>query len=196
MIARAAESNPTCFSLPPLSNVEKTLSPAYIRLVPCSHYFLSFSLIFTPQAKYFDHNWGLTKFCVSQFKGKHVDFGKAAQKRYREILNSTKGFDGLEEIVGSWTGEEDFKEIVKIIEARPPRGCGQEHPAVPSDAAESRGFSPPKLSPLLVTPTETVNPEPPSSGAPLMLALQSLDIPALNGRDPLTPTPGGNFLTL
>ncbi|KAJ7292660.1 hypothetical protein C8J57DRAFT_1428750 [Mycena rebaudengoi] len=179
MIARAAESNPTCFSLPPLNNVEQTLSPAYIRL-----------------AKYFDHNWGLTKFCVSQFKGKHVDFGKAAQKRYREILNSTKGFDGLEEIVGSWTGEEDFKEIVKIIEARPPRGCGQEHPAVPSDAAESRGFSPPKLSPLLVTPTETVNPEPPSSGAPLILALQSLDIPALNGRDPLTPTPGGNFLTL
>ncbi|KAF7347267.1 tRNA-dihydrouridine synthase 2 [Mycena venus] len=104
MIARAAEANPSCFSPSPLNDLERTLCPAYLRV-----------------AKYLDNNWGLTKFCVSQFKGKHVDINKAAQKRYREVLHGTKGFDGLEEIVGSWTGEDDFREIVRTIEARPPR---------------------------------------------------------------------------
>ncbi|KAJ7508461.1 hypothetical protein B0H11DRAFT_2304472 [Mycena galericulata] len=158
MIARAAESNPSCFSPVPLINVEKTLSPAYLRV-----------------AKYLDNNWGLTKFCVSQFKGKHVGFDKAAQKHYRQVLNGTKGFDGLEEIVGAWTGEEDFKELVQAIEARPPR----------HDSPEMQRSS---TSPI-VTPSETTNPEPPGSGAPLMLALHRLDLPMLTGRDPLTPSP-------
>ncbi|KAJ7447258.1 hypothetical protein FB451DRAFT_1567638 [Mycena latifolia] len=84
MIARAAESNPSCSSAAPLCDVERTLSSAYLRV-----------------AKYLDHNWALSKFCVSQFKGKHVDFAKPAQKHYRQVLNGTKGFDGLEEIVGA-----------------------------------------------------------------------------------------------
>ncbi|KAJ7736909.1 hypothetical protein B0H16DRAFT_1664812 [Mycena metata] len=173
MIARGAESNPSCFSLSPLNDLERTLSPAYLRV-----------------AKYLDNNWGLTKFCVSQFKAKHVDFGKAAQKHYRIVLNGTKGFDGLEEIVGSWTGEDDFKEIVKIIEARPPRLRADPDP---DETVQPSTWSPePSVTPpTLVTPTGTSNPEPPSSGAPLMLALHRLDLPVLNGHDPLTPTPGG-----
>ncbi|KAJ7462099.1 hypothetical protein FB451DRAFT_1341142 [Mycena latifolia] len=166
MIARAAESNPSCFSAVPLRDVERTLSPAYLRV-----------------AKYLDNNWGLTKFCVSQFKGKHVDFGKPAQKHYRQVLNGTKGFDGLEEIVGAWTGEEDFAEIVKTIEARPPRVHHREFEA----AAERQ----PLEEPVASTPSETVNPEPPGSGAPFSIALHRLDLPMLTGGDPLTPTPGG-----
>ncbi|KAJ7762304.1 hypothetical protein DFH07DRAFT_867505 [Mycena maculata] len=167
MIARAAESNPSCFAPVPLIDVERTLSPAYLRV-----------------AKYLDNNWGLTKFCVSQFKGKHVGMDKAAQKHYRQVLNGTKGYDGLEEIVGSWTGEQDFQELVEVIETRPPRlhdlsAGGSE----PSDAS----ITPPQL----VTPSETTNPEPPSSGAPLMLALHRMDLPMLTGGDPLTPSPAG-----
>ncbi|KAJ7644415.1 hypothetical protein FB45DRAFT_897850 [Roridomyces roridus] len=164
MIARAAEANPTCFSANPLDDVEKTFTPAYLRV-----------------ARYLDNNWGLTKFCVSQFKAKHVDFGKPAQKHYRQVLNSTKGFDGLEEIVGAWTGEEDFKEIVEAIESRPPRLHEVATTASPS---------------LVVTPSDTTNPEPPSSGAPLALALHRLDHPVLTGGDPLTPTPGGDLFVV
>ncbi|KAJ7838738.1 hypothetical protein B0H14DRAFT_2361438 [Mycena olivaceomarginata] len=164
MIARAAESNPSCFSLNPLNDVERTLCPAYLRV-----------------AKYLDNNWGLTKFCVAQFKGKHVDLDKAAQKQYRAVLHGTKGFNGLEDIVGSWTGEDDFREIVKTIEARPPRLYAGAPPpdqaAVPSELDQA------------TTPSETSNPHPPDSGAPLMLALHRLDLPVLTGHDPLTPTP-------
>lgn len=39
MIARAAESNPSCFSPEPLKDVERTLWPAYLRLVRYSYSF-------------------------------------------------------------------------------------------------------------------------------------------------------------
>ncbi|KAJ7084748.1 hypothetical protein C8R43DRAFT_1142579 [Mycena crocata] len=162
MMARAAESNPSCFLPEPLVDVERTLSPAYLRV-----------------AKYLDNNWGLTKFCVSQFKGKHVNFDKAAQKKYRQVLNGTKGFEGLEEIVGTWTGEEDFREIVKEIEARPPRLLHH----LPTGRETENCTA--------VTPSDTTNPEPPGSGAPLALSFRRLDLPLLTGQDPLTPTPAG-----
>ncbi|KAF7307534.1 tRNA-dihydrouridine synthase 2 [Mycena indigotica] len=143
MIARAAESNPSCFSPKPLIDVEKTLSPAYIRL-----------------AQYLGNNWSLTKFCVSQFKAQHITFGKTLQKQYREALHAAKGFDSaLDELVGSWTGEEDFKEIVQVIEARGPRLR-----LLDDDESE---YAP--SPPMLFTPPDTTNPEPPSSGAPLIL---------------------------
>lgn len=188
MIARAAEANPSCFSPNPLNDVERTLCPAYLRVVWSSPENLL--LAHLPQAKYLDNNWGLTKFCVSQFKAKHIDVNKAAQKRYREVLHSTKGFDGLEEIVGSWTGEDDFREIVKMIEARPPRLHAL---PLPPTVGQPGHPSDPVTPPTLVTPSGTSNPEPPGSGAPLMLALHRLDLPILTGHDPLTPspTPGG-----
>lgn len=174
MIARGAESNPSCFSPMPLYDIERTLSPSYIRV-----------------SKYLDNNWGLTKFCVSQFKGKHVDFDKAAQKHYRQVLNGTKGFDGLEEIVGAWTGEDDFREIVEMIEARPPRSHAAARAETARPVAETPVEKEPSQDPPTSTPPDTVNPEPPGSGAPFMLALQHLDLPMLTGGDPLTPTPGG-----
>ncbi|KAJ7157271.1 hypothetical protein C8R46DRAFT_1355627 [Mycena filopes] len=51
MIARGAESNPSCFSLSPLDNLELTLCPAYLRV-----------------AKYLDTNWGLTRFCIRPYR--------------------------------------------------------------------------------------------------------------------------------
>ncbi|CAK5280789.1 unnamed protein product [Mycena citricolor] len=168
MIARGAESNPTCFDSKPLCDLESTFVPAYLRV-----------------ARYLDNNWGLTKFCVSQFKTKHVNFDKAAQKRYREILHSTKGFDGLEEIVGDWTGEEDFKEIVRIIEARPPRTRAQMENL-------SSSPSPVPSESLICTPPDTVNPEPPGSGVPLLFTEHLVkDLAILKGEGPLTPSPGG-----
>ncbi|KAJ7665658.1 hypothetical protein B0H17DRAFT_288426 [Mycena rosella] len=139
MIARGAESNPSCFAPVPLSDLEKTLCPSYIRM-----------------ARYLDNHWGLTKFCVSQFKGKHVDFDKPAQKHYRQVLNGTKGYDGLEEIVGAWTGEDDFREIVKMIEARAPR--------LHCEEAREAAAPVPSEDPPTSTPSDTANPEPPSLG--------------------------------
>ncbi|KAJ7053978.1 hypothetical protein C8F01DRAFT_996279 [Mycena amicta] len=166
MIARAAEANPSCFSSTPLIDVEQTLTPAYLRL-----------------SQYLDNNWGLTKFCVSQFKGKHVACGKNAQKHYRGILQAAKGFDtALEELVGAWTGEEEFREIVRIVEARGPRVRVLEE--------EEESPTPP-TPPMLFTPPDTVNPEPPSSRAPLVGigSFNPQEIPMLAGRDAVTPTP-------
>jgi tRNA-dihydrouridine synthase 2 len=77
-----------------------------------------------------------------------------------------------------------------MIEARPPRL----HPLpLPPTAGQPGHPSDPVTPPTLVTPSGTSNPEPPGSGAPLMLALHRLDLPILTGHDPLTPspTPGG-----
>jgi tRNA-dihydrouridine synthase 2 len=90
----------------------------------------------------------------------------------------------MDEIVGPWTGQEEFAEIVQAIEARPPK----EHrmyidPDISDDARvelEEDG---------LITPTATLNPEPP--GAPLLPGnMRRMQIPPMaSGHDATTPTP-------
>lgn len=168
MIARAAESNPSCFSTEPLKDVERTLVPSYLRL-----------------AKYLDNNWGLTKFCVSQFKGQHVAIKKADATHLRQIISQSKDFSGMEEIVGAWTGKEEFAQIVEAIEARPPKEHRMYIVLEPSDAeveVEEEGMA---------TPPVTLNPEPPGSGAPLLPGnMRRMQIPPMaSGHDATTPTP-------
>ncbi|KAF9040288.1 tRNA-dihydrouridine synthase 2 [Hymenopellis radicata] len=105
MIARAAESNPSCFSQTPLVDVSETLMPDYLRL-----------------SKYLGNHWALTKFCVSQFKGAHVKTTKRIENDVRGQVVSSKGYEHLGAVIGESTGEEVFQEIVKAIEARPTRG--------------------------------------------------------------------------
>lgn len=162
MIARAAESNPTCFSEIPLKDLERTLIPSYLRL-----------------ARYLDNNWGLTKFCVSQFKGQRVSVKKAEITKLKQLLSRSKSFDGMNDIVGFWTGEEEFAEIVKTIEERPPL---QHRLAMPEQETTT--------STSASTPQGTQNPYPPGSGAPLLPSSIRTILPAMAfGHDPETPVP-------
>jgi len=178
MIARGAESNPSCFSPTPLKDVEETLIPSYLRL-----------------SKYLDNHWALTKFCVNQFKGQHVNVKKAEAVKLRLRLSQSKGFDDLTDFVGAWTGKEEFEEIVKAIETN----CPRQHRLEPVSE-----LSPPLESPIPTptdhemqgetTPLGTLNPHPPGSGAPLFPSNLRTLIPAMmSGHGPSTPspTPGG-----
>ncbi|KAJ4470919.1 hypothetical protein J3R30DRAFT_3531844 [Lentinula aciculospora] len=195
MIARAAESNPSCFSKTPLTDVHETLVPAYLRL-----------------SKYLDNNWSLTKFCLSQFKSPHTKSnGKAEDKRVRETIVKSRSFDDVVGIAGGWTGEEDFKEIVRAIETREAKvheelrlSTAEVQQAISSTAADSISTDDVSQSVSIlsrvvearsgckyITPPGTQNPHPPASGAPLISDAPRL-LPALiSGQDPLTPTPTG-----
>lgn len=157
MIARAAEANPSCFSNTPLTDVEETLVPDYLRL-----------------SRYLNSHWSVTKFCVSQFKGHHVNYTKKQEHALREGIVKSRSFDEVEHVVGSWTGEQVFRDIAAAIEARPPRRIEYEEETDRD-----------------VTPHGTQNPEPPTLNAPFLTEFTRTALPALiSGRDPLTPTPG------
>ncbi|KAF8079156.1 hypothetical protein FPV67DRAFT_99797 [Lyophyllum atratum] len=168
MIARGAESNPSCFSPTPLKDVERTLIPAYLRV-----------------SKYLDHNWGLTKFCLAQFKGQHVNVKKADATAMRQTLAQAKDFPGMEKVVGTWTGKEELDDIVRAIEENPPR----EH-RLPPASAFAAVERPDENETPETTPPGTQNPEPPGSGAPFLPNSYRTAMPAmLTGHDATTPTP-------
>ncbi|KAF9256355.1 tRNA-dihydrouridine synthase 2 [Marasmius fiardii PR-910] len=177
MIARAAESNPSAFSMKPLTDIHQTLIPAYLRL-----------------SRYIDNHWSLTKFCVSQFKGGFTSSNKAEEKRVREAVVKARSFDDVADIAGSWTGEEDFREIFKVIESRLPRTN-----SYPPSESETVGTVTPSevvSDPAYLTPQGTQNPDPPGSGAPLLEEGKlPRNLPAMiTGEGPLTPTPGGEII--
>ncbi|KAG5219702.1 tRNA-dihydrouridine(20) synthase [Salix suchowensis] len=175
MVARAAESNPSCFSSTPLQDVERTLVPSYIRL-----------------AEYLDNHWGLTKFCVNQFHGTHVDVRKADAKALRQALSKSKSYTDsvLKESIGDdVSGKEEFDKIVKAIEARE---CGPRRlllpnetvvtvvPSAPVSQDKLTHGEPADLDGSIITPPGTQNPDPPSSNAPKMPVNDRLAyIPAL-----------------
>ncbi|KAF8203882.1 tRNA-dihydrouridine synthase 2, partial [Pholiota molesta] len=146
MIARGAESNPSCFSPSPLVDVEKTFIPGYLRL-----------------SKYLQNHFSLTKFCVNQFKGMRVEVTKAESQSLRQTLSQAKEYDHLKDLMGPRSGAEDLQEIIKSIEDNPPRQhrmvFEKESIVFPSVSQEDTAFS---------TPKDTQNPEPPSSGAPFL----------------------------
>ncbi|KAG5720909.1 tRNA-dihydrouridine synthase 2 [Termitomyces sp. T112] len=169
MIARAAEANPSCFSPCPLEDIEQTLIPSYLRL-----------------SKYFDNHWGLTKFCTAQFKAQHINVKKTDAVAMRHMLAQSKSFDGMNEAVRTWSGKEEFDEIVRSIEANPPR----KHrlpPPPPVVVKQKEVADTPET-----TPPGTQNPEPPGSGAPLLPNTHRTVLPPMaTGHDATTPTPGG-----
>lgn len=177
MIARGAEANPSCFSSNPLKDIEKTLIPAYLRV-----------------GKYLDNHWGLTKFCVAQFKAPRIVYKKVDATALKQTLAQAKGYDDMSSFAGSWTGEKEMLEIIKEIEERPPRdhrmilatSLAHDHA---SNAAEIENDP-------YITPEGTQNPEPPGSRAPFLPANIGRNLPPmLSGQDPMTPTPGGGIMT-
>lgn len=86
------------------------------------------------QARYIQNHWALTKFCAAAFKGSHQNHTKKHQTQIREKIIAGRSYEDLEDFVGSWSGEEELKEIEKALEARPPREHGHldETPDEPS----------------------------------------------------------------
>ncbi|KIP11107.1 hypothetical protein PHLGIDRAFT_100023 [Phlebiopsis gigantea 11061_1 CR5-6] len=174
MIATAAEANPTCFSPRPYTDLESTFIPSYLRV-----------------CKYLDNHWSSTKFCASQFRGLHVEGTRATQNTFKEGIVKGKGYDDVAALVGAWTGEQDFAEIVRAIDARNGRT-----PPVDADPAEA-------ASPLslpseasqegaeLKTPVTNRSPDAALLRAPLGPANDArMPVPALiAGKDVPTPTP-------
>ncbi|KAF9524096.1 tRNA-dihydrouridine synthase 2 [Crepidotus variabilis] len=165
MIARGAESNPSCFSTEPLTDVERNLWPAYLRV-----------------AKYSDNHFSLTKFCVTQFKGRRIEVTKSESHELHQKLSRAKSYTDMQDFMGDHSCEEEFKAIVHAIEEKPPREnrmiLPPEPQAEPAELPET----------CLVTPEDTQNPEPPGSGAPF-LPHDFGKILALPDRTETTPTP-------
>ncbi|TEB38673.1 tRNA-dihydrouridine synthase 2 [Coprinellus micaceus] len=176
MIARGAESNPSCFSETPLVDVEKTLMPAYLRL-----------------CKYLDNHWSLTKFCVTQFKGKRVEATKAESTELRQKIAKAKSFDDMAKVAAPWTGEDEMKAIIQAIEENNPKDrrllpsqfLGDNAP--PDEDEEGiPEYSSQEPIPNYFTPEHTQNPEPPSLRAPhLPNNFERLVLPP---SEPPTPT--------
>jgi len=186
MIARGAESNPTCFSPRPLRDVDNTLLPAYLRVV-CDFYMpFKLVLIFSPfQSQYLRNHFSLTKFCINQFKGTRSAVLKAESHALRQTISQAKDYSSLVEIMGPSSGEEDFQQIVKAIEERPPK----EHRTIIDQHNEdyrNEGAS-------TMTPEGTQNPEPPGTGAPLLPNDMGRVLTTIPGRDATTPTPSGRI---
>ena len=108
---------------------------------------------------------------------------KVDATRLRQVISQSKDFSGMDEIVGTWTGKEEFAQIVQAIEARPPKEHRMRVNPDPNDAQVDEGE--------LVTPPATQNPEPPGSGAPFLPGnVRRMHIPPMvSGHDAATPTP-------
>ncbi|KAF9486398.1 tRNA-dihydrouridine synthase 2 [Pholiota conissans] len=169
MIARGAESNPSCFSPTPLVDVEKTFIPGYLRL-----------------SQYIQNHFSLTKFCANQFKGARVEVTKADTQSLRQAMNQAKEYEHLKGVMGLKLGEEDLWDIVKSIEENPPR----QHRMIIEEIEQPDILIPESMEETSFrTPEDTQNPEPPGSGAPF-LPNDGGNLTMLLQRD-TTPTPSG-----
>ncbi|KAH9926510.1 uncharacterized protein B0H18DRAFT_954777 [Fomitopsis serialis] len=171
MIATAAESNPSCFSPTPLVDLEHTLIPSYLRL-----------------SKYLGNNWGVTKFCTSQFQGTRVNASRSDLKNLRAAIQKAKDFEGMEDVIGTGSGEAEFREIVEAIEKRGGRRVKVQVLNRGADATRDSAASAP-------AETENVATEGPTSGisekAPQTEHVPRSTADANDSRDDLHTPPTG-----
>ncbi|KZT73377.1 FMN-linked oxidoreductase [Daedalea quercina L-15889] len=146
MIATAAEANPTCFSPTPLTDLEKTFIPAYIRL-----------------ARYVNNHWSLTKYCSSMFIGDHVNGSRSDLKNVRAAIQQAKCYEDMEQITGTGTGEDEFRGIVEAIQKRGGRRVKVQILNGDSGPMSSKGFSDSATTEATTTatdvPTTSAGPE-------------------------------------
>ncbi|KZT51603.1 FMN-linked oxidoreductase [Calocera cornea HHB12733] len=106
MVARAAEANPTCFSADGPRDAETYVIPRYARL-----------------AKYLDHHWSNTKFCLMQLTSSSPALGKRSRAQWKAALATAKSY---EELVLQWEkdinflegGAEILEDITQALNAR------------------------------------------------------------------------------
>lgn len=185
MIATAAEANPTCFSPNPLTDVEMTFIPQYMRL-----------------CRYLNNHWSSTKFCTAQFKGSHVNARRADLKGLRDAIQKAKSYEDMDALVAPWTGEDEFKAIVDVIEKRdgrrgqalklPPPVVSAKQKAssdVEIKRQEAEQPATPEQETNLQTPP-AASPDPSVLNAPLAPANKlRMPLPAMLTGDLPTPTP-------
>lgn len=114
-----------------------------------------------------------------------MELTKVESQYVRQALSKAKDFENLKEFMGSRSGEEELRDIIKAIQENSPRKhrmiIEQDSPAlIDVDTVEDLSLS---------TPEGTQNPEPPGSGAPFLpndIERVAAIIPA---RDNTTPTP-------
>jgi len=71
------------------------------------------------QARYLKNNWGLTKFCVSQFSGRNPKLGKSGRKAMKQAISQAKSFEDMEVVIDGWEGGADvFGSICECIRRR------------------------------------------------------------------------------
>lgn len=134
------------------------------------------------------------------------------------MLSQAKGFETVTELVGEWTGEDEMKQIIEVIEKNPPRlrrmylppasvsangeALAMATPVSKPASANGNGITASAMLPSSIssvssgeedaaytTPQNTQNPEPPSSGAPFLPKEFQTKDPLPAKADPLTPTP-------
>lgn len=108
---------------------------------------------------------------------------KSASQELHKRLAAAKGYDAFLDILGPGTGEDDLREIERVILSRSDR----------HHQMNTRPVGDPSEDVILSTPRRRDNPEPPDGNAPLGPSnpLRMAIPAAVSGRDPLTPTPGG-----
>ncbi|KAN0136043.1 hypothetical protein V8E53_006204 [Lactarius tabidus] len=160
---------------PQLSDLEDTFALPYLHL-----------------CEYLDDHCALTKFCISQFKGR-----KSANKALRNAAIKPVGYADLDALVKDWTGNDEFDAIKAAIDARATA------PPILLPAAEDDTISsPPPASHQLLpkscgrdgekAPGWHGNSDPAVvHGAPLLPTNERrIPVPAgIPKRDPGTPTP-------
>lgn len=127
------------------------------------------------QARYVNHHWAVTKFCTAAFRGPHDEGTKASANALRKAIVSGKGYDDMDKIVGDWTGEADFQEIVRAVESRNgrrPRIEDVPSPSevIPESCAELAQPNTPQeldLTGVIKTPVNNRSPDPTLLRAPL-----------------------------
>ena len=67
------------------------------------------------KCKYLDNHWALTKFCVSQFKGVRSEMTKDEAHEFKSRIIKAWAYNEVTELVGSWTGDAEFADIVNTI---------------------------------------------------------------------------------
>jgi tRNA-dihydrouridine synthase 2 len=71
------------------------------------------------QARYLKNNWGLTKFCASQFSGRNPKLGKSRRKAMKQAISQAKCYEDLDEVIdGCERGKEVFESICEAIRGR------------------------------------------------------------------------------
>ncbi|KAB5592040.1 TRNA-dihydrouridine synthase [Ceratobasidium theobromae] len=111
MLARAAESNPSCFDTSrPVRDAELEMIPEYLRL-----------------AKYLGNQFGNTRYCIQQFSSPSTPesrqaLSKDARKAFRQQISQARSYEMLGQVIpgggGLDGGEAIIREIQDIMELR------------------------------------------------------------------------------
>ena len=116
-----------------------------------------------------------------------MDVTKAESQALRITLSQAKSYLAIQEIMGSSSGQEEFRQFLEALGSNPPREHRMilDRPSIDDSDGEIK----------IITPVGAQNPEPPGSGAPFLPNdMDRTILSRIPGHDATTPTPTGAFL--